>query len=85
MMQMLAAGGVPLLIDQVRAADEDNPRGYYEFEPVKRTRQDSSWLESAVGKAIKMVHLLLYDLPPTYQYAVILMGRVRPLFCGIGP
>ncbi len=75
MMQMLAAGGMPVLTDGVRAADEDNPRGYLEFEAVKRTRQDPSWLTSAPGKAVKMVYLLLRDLPPEHQYRVILMHR----------
>ena len=75
MMQMLAAGGMSVLTDQVRAPDADNPRGYYEFEPVKQTRQDPSWLTAAPGKAVKMVHLLLYDLPRGYSYRVILMRR----------
>ena len=59
MMQMLDRGGLDVLADGVRVADEDNPRGYYEFEPVKRTKQDDSWLTQAAGKAVKMVHLLL--------------------------
>ena len=63
MMQMLQAGGIPILTDNVRQADDDNPRGYYEFEPVKRTKQDPSWLNAANGKAVKMVYLLLRDLP----------------------
>ena len=75
MMQMLAAGGLPPLTDHVRAADEDNPRGYLEFEPVKRTRQDSSWVPTALDKCVKMVYLLLRDLPPAYPYRVILMRR----------
>jgi len=75
MMQMLAAGGIPLLTDGVRAPDWDNPRGYFEFEPVKRTRQDPSWVPIAVGKAVKMVTILLRDLPPDFEYRVILMYR----------
>jgi hypothetical protein len=75
MMQMLAAGGLPVLADHVRAADEDNARGYFEFESVKRTREDPSWLRGAAGKAVKMVYLLLYDLPPQHQYRVIFMQR----------
>jgi hypothetical protein len=75
MMQMLAAGGMPVLTDQLRIPDEDNPRGYYEFEPVKTTRQDPSWLTEAPAKAVKMVHLLLYDLPVAYTYRVIFMRR----------
>ena len=75
MMQMLAAGGVMPLTDNVRGADEDNPLGYYEFEPVKRTRDDPSWLDDAVGKAVKMAHLLLTDLPLDREYRVIFMRR----------
>jgi hypothetical protein len=77
MMQMLDAGGLAVLSDHVRAADEDNPRGYYEFEPVKRTKRDPSWLDHAGGRVVKMVHLLLYDLPvdESRRYRVILMRR----------
>jgi len=75
MMQMLAAGGLPPLTDNVRAPDSDNPRGYYEFELVKKTKKDASWIASAPGKAVKMVHLLLYDLPPDRDYRIIFMKR----------
>jgi hypothetical protein len=75
MMQMLAAGGLPALTDQVRAADADNPRGYYELEAVKHTRTDPSWLAQATGNVVKMVHLLLYDLPADRAYRVVLMRR----------
>jgi len=75
MMRMLDFGGIPALTDNVRQPDEDNPRGYYEFEPVKRTKEDPSWLEQAGGKVVKMVYRLLYDLPPTRQYRVIFMRR----------
>jgi hypothetical protein len=75
MMQMLAAGGLPLLTDGQRAADPDNPRGYFELEAVKRTKQDPSWLAEAPGRAVKMVHLLLRDLPADRSYRVILMKR----------
>lgn len=75
MMQMLAAGGLPVLSDGVRAADEDNPRGYYEFEAVKRTDRDPSWLVGSEGKVVKMVHALLTDLPTDRPYRVILMRR----------
>jgi LPS sulfotransferase NodH len=75
MMQMLSAGGLPALTDQLRAADEDNPRGYLEFERVKRTRQDPTWLDEAHGKVVKMVHLLLFDLPPDRPYRIVFMRR----------
>ncbi len=75
MMQVLCAGGLEPLADHQRKADEDNPRGYYEFEAVKRTRQDPTWLMASHGKAVKMVYRLLYDLPREYQYRVIFLCR----------
>lgn len=75
MMQLLAAGGVGALADNIRTADDDNPRGYYEFERVKQIQADSSWLDEAEGKAVKMVYRLLYDLPADRTYRVIFMIR----------
>lgn len=75
MMRMLEAGGMGTVTDSVRSADEDNPMGYLEFEDVKRIKDDASWLEGAKGKAVKMVSMLLYDLPPDYNYRVIFMRR----------
>jgi LPS sulfotransferase NodH len=75
MMRMLAAGGMPLLTDDVRAADPDNPHGYFEYEPVKNTATDPSWLDRAEGKAVKMVYKLLYDLPPDRRYRVVFTQR----------
>src|ERR1700761_4043280 len=57
MMKMLEAGGLPVLVDNLREADIDNPRGYYEFEPVKALKSDASWVGPALGKAVKMVYL----------------------------
>jgi len=75
MMMMLEAGGMQVLTDKIRTADEDNPEGYYEFERVKQIEQDQSWLEDAKGKAVKMVAELLKHLPPDYTYKVIFMRR----------
>ena len=75
MMQMLEAGGVPQLIDGVRAPDEDNPRGYFEFEPVKAIGSDASFLDAAPGRAIKIVAPLLRFLPSTFEYRVLMMER----------
>jgi len=75
MMRMLESGGIPMLVDNLRAADEDNPEGYYEFEPVKKTKEAPAWLEQARGRAVKMVYRLLYDLPSGYTYYVIFMQR----------
>lgn len=75
MMQMLVTGGIPALADGIRQPDEDNPRGYYEFERVKQLEQDTAWLEEAQGKVVKMVYRLLYDLPAGYSYRVVFMTR----------
>jgi hypothetical protein len=75
MMRMISEGGIAPLIDNVRKADEDNPEGYYEFEPVKKTKQDASWLGQAPGMVVKMVYRLLYDLPAGHEYRVIFMRR----------
>ena len=75
MMQMIDRGGLAALTDLLRTPDEDNPKGYYEFEPVKRTRQDPAWVKNAVGKVVKMTHLLLLDMPLQYDYRVVFMRR----------
>lgn len=75
MMQMLQAGGYPVLTDQMRGADEANPRGYFEYEPVKATRRDVSWVRLAEGKAVKVVYALLRSLPQGHEYRVAMMRR----------
>lgn len=75
MMRMLAAGGMDVVTDGERSADEDNPRGYFELEAVKRTDADASWLVDARGKAVKVISALLVDLPPGHLYRVIFMRR----------
>ncbi len=75
MMKMLEAGGVSILVDNIRKADEDNPKGYYEFELVKEIETDKRWLEDAQGKVVKMVSALLKHLPKEYSYKVIFMRR----------
>jgi hypothetical protein len=75
MMSMLAAGGLPVLTDSLRAADEDNPKGYFELERVKQLANDSSWLVEARGKVVKIVSPLLKHLPPDHQYKIIFMHR----------
>jgi hypothetical protein len=75
MMQMLANGGMEVVTNNIRTADTDNPRGYYEFERVKKIKQDASWLPQVRGKAVKMVSQLLYDLPSSERYRIIFMER----------
>jgi hypothetical protein len=75
MMQMLANGGIEAVTDNIRTADTDNPKGYYEFEQVKKIKQDASWLPQTRGKVFKMVSQLLYDLPASESYRIVFMDR----------
>jgi hypothetical protein len=75
MMKMLAAGGLEPLIDNIRIADEDNPKGYFEFERVKQIEHDKAWLEDARSRVVKLISALLKHLPTSYQYKVIFMRR----------
>ncbi len=77
MMKILALGNMPLLIDNIRRSDEDNPKGYFEYEKVKELNTDNSWLETACGKAIKIVSPLLFylNLDITCRYKIIFMLR----------
>lgn len=75
MMMMLKAGGMSVLTDNIRTADADNPKGYYEFERVKAIEHDKSWLPQAQGKAVKMISALLKYLPDDYRYKVVFMRR----------
>jgi hypothetical protein len=79
MMKMLEAGGIPVLTDHEREADEDNPKGYFEFERVKKLKEgDVDWLPQAKGKVVKVIAALLTHLPHEYQYDVIFMRRAMP-------
>lgn len=74
-MRMLEAGGWPLQVDAARPADPDNPRGYYEYAPVKAIRRDTSWVAAARGRAVKVVCPLVFALPVGFAYRVVWMRR----------
>jgi hypothetical protein len=78
MMRMLEVGGLPILTDAVRAADDDNPRGYYEYEPIKQLKDDPACLEPARGRVVKIISELLRFIPPHYPCRVIFMRRAMP-------
>lgn len=75
MMKMLEAGGLRILTDNIRTADEDNPKGYYEFEAVKQLDKNKEWLPQAQGKVIKIISQLLKELPPEFEFKVVFMRR----------
>ena len=76
MMKMLEAGGLEILTDNLREADANNPKGYYEFERVKKLKDgDLGWLPDAIGKVVKIVTGLITFLPAEYNYKVIFMER----------
>ena len=79
MMSMLEAGGLQLMTDSLRIADQDNPKGYYEFERVKALPDgDVEWLPAAQGKALKVIAALVPYLPDTYTYRILFMRRAMP-------
>lgn len=79
LMKMLEAGGIPPITDNIRTADEDNPKGYYEFERVKALdKGDTAWVAEAQGKSVKVISALLKHLPDDFQYRVIFVRRHMP-------
>jgi hypothetical protein len=76
MMRMLAEGGVPVITDELRRADSDNPNGYFELETVRQMSEGNvGWLENAGGKAVKIISALLEYLPSNYFYKIIFLER----------
>ena len=76
-MKMLEAGGMEMVVDNIRTADEDNPKGYYEDERVKELAEmtEKTWIRAARGKVVKVVSSLLNNLPESNTYQVIFMRR----------
>ena len=76
MMQILEAGGLTPVTDNVRLADASNAKGYYEHEAVKAlSKGDYRCLLNAEGCAIKIISSLLMFLPSDRQYKIIFMRR----------
>ena len=77
MMQMLEAGGLPAHTDGNREADENNPRGYFEWEELKQIGRYRDLLdeEGLEDRAIKAVSAIIHKMPPKYNYKVIFMLR----------
>lgn len=75
MMQILRAGGMELMHDGKREADDDNLEGYWEWEAIRSLRKNPRIIEKAEGKAIKVVSALLPALPPKHRYRILFMKR----------
>lgn len=75
MMQILEKSEISLLYDDKRLKDNSNPEGYYELEAVKRIVADNSFLDEAIGKAIKIVSPLPMFINLKHKYKVIFMRR----------
>ena len=76
MMKMLAAGGIAVVTDNFRQADEDNPKGYFELEKVKKLKDgETEWLANTKGKAVKTIAAHLEYLPVEFHYKVLFMHR----------
>jgi len=75
LMRMLEAGGIPAVTDGLRPADDDNPRGYFELEAVKRLPDEAAWVGEATGRAVKAVSALLERLPAGPRYRVLFLER----------
>ncbi|MFY9903936.1 MAG: hypothetical protein WBD45_22985 [Terriglobales bacterium] len=78
MMQMLNAGGLPVLSDGERKADTDNPKGYLEWERIKQLPKNPSLIAEAEGKVVKVISQLILSLPSDHEYRVVFMQRPLP-------
>lgn len=75
MMQMMDKGGLDIFTDGIRQPDENNPKGYYEHELVKSLARNKNWVKDAMGKCVKVISQLLFELPANYKYKIIFMER----------
>lgn len=79
MMKMLAEGGLPVVTDSIREADEDNPNGYFEVEVSKALKDgERQWVYDAQGRVVKVISYLLEFLPQDVEYHIIFMEREIP-------
>ena len=78
MMQMLDAGGLPVLSDGERKADTDNPKGYLEWERIKQLPKDPALIAEAEGKVVKVISQLILSLPASHEYRIVFMQRPLP-------
>lgn len=75
MMQMLVAGGLEPMRDDLRPADIDNPHGYFEWQEIKSLPRNPRLIEKAHGRVTKVISMLLPSLPRVHRFRVIFMTR----------
>jgi hypothetical protein len=77
LMKMLEEGGLPVWSDGIRAADGQNPKGYYELERIKELDKggDRHWVREGRGRAVKVISSLLEHLPEDNNYRVLFIRR----------
>jgi hypothetical protein len=77
LMQILLAGGVPVVFDSSRSVDENNPKGYYEIEGgkiINKLMDGTFPLHEYKGKFIKITSYGLKYLP-SGNYKIIYSER----------
>jgi predicted AlkP superfamily phosphohydrolase/phosphomutase/tetratricopeptide (TPR) repeat protein len=74
-MQMLVAGGLPAKTDDHRPADAHNPRGFFEWEPVKKLHLHPARITEAAGHAVKVVSAQVPHLAPQLPLITIWIDR----------
>jgi len=77
-MQMLMAGGLAVLVDDVHKAGAPEPHGYFDYEPSLMLDVDDKtkeWVAGAPGKAVKVMPYQLQYLPPAFEYRVVFVCR----------
>lgn len=76
MMQMLTAGGLKAMTDNERVADENNPRGYFEWEAIKQVKKNPEMLDDLEpDHVVKVISMLISSLPAKHDYKVVFMTR----------
>jgi len=75
MMQIIEKSEIPVFSDGKREKDINNPEGYFELEAVKGIVKDNSFLDLALGKALKIVAPLPIFLNKELNYRIIFMRR----------
>lgn len=75
MMQLFNAANASIATDAHRVEDENNPKGYYEFEAVKGIVKNNAFLKELDGKTIKIVAPLVTFIDLSLDYRVVFMLR----------